>query len=105
MVGTGSRLVPVRDGCARIEGPLDFDSVSHLLAAGESLLTGSGPLQIDLGGVTTVNSAGLALLLEWMDVARSRGIHICYTNVPVSLQRIAAFSNVAALLPIAEVSE
>jgi phospholipid transport system transporter-binding protein len=52
--------------------------------------------------VTTANSAGLALLLEWMDLARSRGVDIVYTNVPESLQRIAAFSNVAALLPISE---
>lgn len=103
VVGNGSRLVAVGDDCARVVGPMDFDSVSHLLVAGEALLTRSGTLQIDLGGVTTANSAGLALLLEWMDLARSRGIHIFYTNVPASLQRIAAFSNLAALLPVAEV--
>ncbi len=102
-VGNGSRLVTIGEGCARVEGPLDFDSISHLLSAGEALLSRSGPLRIDLGGVTTANSAGLALLLEWMDLARSRGVDIVYTNVPESLQRIAAFSNLAALLPVAEV--
>lgn len=104
-VGNGTRLVPIGERSARIEGPLDFDSIGHLVSAGEALLRRPGSLQIDLGGVTTANSAGLALLLEWMDVARFRGIHIFYANVPGSLQRIAAFSNVAALLPIAEVGE
>jgi phospholipid transport system transporter-binding protein len=104
-LGGDARLIPAGDGLARLEGPLDFDSVSRLLAAGETLIRRPGPLQIDLGGVTSANSAGLALLLEWMDLARSRGIDIFYSNLPESLQRIAAFSNLTALLPISGVRE
>jgi phospholipid transport system transporter-binding protein len=100
--GGYARLIPSGDGFARLEGPLDFDSVSRLLTAGETLIRRPGPFQIDLGGVTTANSAGLALLLEWMDLARSRGIEIFYSNLPESLRRIAAFSNLTALLPMTE---
>lgn len=101
----GARLISSEGGLARLDGPLDFDSISHLLAAGEPLFRRPGPLRIDLGGVTSANSAGLALLLEWMDLARSRGIDICYANLPESLLRIAVFSNLMALLPIAEVRQ
>lgn len=103
--GGEARLIPSGNSFARLEGPLDFDSVSHLLAAGAALLRRPGPFQIDLSGVTSANSAGLALLLEWMDLARSRGIDIVYTNLPESLLRIAAFSNLTALLPVKEVRE
>ncbi|EXJ16373.1 hypothetical protein D779_0307 [Imhoffiella purpurea] len=58
-------------------------------------------LVIDLAEVDSANSAGLALLLEWLDVARARDIHLSYANVPDSLRRIAAFSNLQDVLPIA----
>ena len=58
-------------------------------------------LAIDLGGVTSANSAGLALLLEWLDLARSRRVDLHYLNLPESLVRIADFSNLQSLLPTA----
>ncbi len=97
-----ARLIATGESEARVEGPLDFDTVGPLLAAGEALLRRPGALQIDLSGVTAANSAGLALLLEWMDLARSRRITVSYLHLPESLLRIAAFSNLEALLPVAE---
>ena len=98
-----ARLVATGQRCARVEGPLDFDTVGPLLTAGEALLRRPGTLRIDLGGVTAANSAGLALLLEWMDVARSHQITVSYLHLPESLLRIAALSNLEALLPVEEV--
>ena len=56
-----------------LEGVLDFQSVASLLSEGESMLAGQGMLDLDLGDVRESNSAGLALLLEWLDLARRRG--------------------------------
>jgi phospholipid transport system transporter-binding protein len=98
-----TRLIATGEGCVRVEGPLDFDTVGPLVAAGEALLRRPGALRIDLGGVSAANSAGLALLLEWLDIARSRRITLSYLHLPESLLRIAAFSNLAALLPVEEV--
>ena len=94
-----ARLVTCAPGLARVEGVLDFASVTPLLAAGEALLRRPGALDIDLGGVTAANSAGLALLLEWLDLAGARRIDLRLLNLPESLLRIAAFSNLDALLP------
>jgi phospholipid transport system transporter-binding protein len=99
------RLVPDGEGGAGVEGVLDFASVSPLLPAGAALIQAKGRrggrVAIDLGGVTSANSAGLALLLEWMDLARSRQVTLEYRNLPESLARIAEFSNLQSLLPVA----
>ncbi|WP_295585460.1 lipid asymmetry maintenance protein MlaB [uncultured Lamprocystis sp.] len=97
----GARLIAAGEGRARVEGVMDFASVAALLVAGDALLKRGGDLVIDLGGVTSANSAGLALLLEWLDLARSRRITLSYLNLPDSLARIAELSNLQSLLPIA----
>jgi len=97
----GARLVAAGEGRARVDGPMDFDSVSPLLIAGEALLKRRGRLAIDLSGVTSANSAGLALLLEWLDLARARQVELSYLNLPDSLARIAELSNLQSLLPTA----
>ena len=100
----GARLIADGEGRARVEGALDFDSVSPLLTAGDALLKRNGQLAIDLGGVSSANSAGLALLLEWLDLARSRRVDLHYLNLPESLVRIADFSNLQSLLPTVAVA-
>lgn len=100
-----ARIVAPGEGRLQVTGVLDFDSVVALLAQGERLMPRSGQLQIDLSGVESANSAGLALLLEWLDLARARRIDLRYLNVPESLTRIAALSNLTALFPEAPATE
>lgn len=96
-----ARLVSAGEGRILIEGALDFTTVSALATETERLFQPRGQLRIDLSGVDRVNSAGLALLLEWMDIARARGVDLQILNLPESLARIAAFSNLGSLLPVA----
>ncbi len=95
-----ARLIDAGGGRVRLEGALDFTTVTDLLARGEPLLREAESLSIDLAGVETANSAGLALLLEWLDIARARRATLRYVNMPASLTRIAAFSNLRDLLPV-----
>ncbi|HEC16598.1 MAG TPA: STAS domain-containing protein [Sedimenticola sp.] len=85
-----------------ISGELGFATVQDLLRQGRGLLNGQGRLIIDLAGVTRTDSAGLALMLEWLGERRSCGQDICFRNVPESLLEIAQVSNLAGLLPLAE---
>ena len=96
---TTAQLAAIGEGRLRVDGDLDFESVGPLLAKGEALMPRDGQLQIDLSGVKSANSAGLALLLEWLDLARARGVSLRYLDMPESLTRIAAFSNLGTLLP------
>lgn len=97
----GARLITAGEGGLRVEGVLDFDTVSGLAAESKALFQRNGRLRIDLSGVSAANSAGLALLLEWVDLARSRRTDLRFLNLPESLLRIAAFSNLGSLLPVA----
>ena len=95
-----ARLADAGDGGVRVDGVLGFDTVTRLLAESDARFRPGRPLRIDLAGVTSANSAGIALLLEWMELARERRVDLAYTNLPESMQRIAAISNLTALLPV-----
>lgn len=82
----------------KLSGRLNFSSVA-------SLLTANGWLQgdqliVDLSDVEHSNSAGLALLLEWMKIAQQKGLQIKYHNVPEQLLVIARAYGVNQDLPI-----
>jgi phospholipid transport system transporter-binding protein len=95
-----ARIVAVADGRFRVEGVLDFSTVGHLFAEGRRLFSAGGPLDVDLGEVVQTNSAGLALLLEWLDLARRSNVSLRFRNLPESLARIAELTNLTTLLPI-----
>jgi phospholipid transport system transporter-binding protein len=97
-----ARLIPLAEGRYAIEGALDFTTVSRLAASGHPLFTRGATIDIDLARVTSANSAGLALLLDWLDVATGRGARLTYRNLPDSLTRIAAVSNLDAVLPLGD---
>lgn len=94
-----ARLSDAGKGGLRVDGVLGFDTVTPLLAESKASFEPGVSLRIDLAGVTSANSAGLALLLEWMDLARTRDVELVLLNLPESLRRIAAFSNLTRLLP------
>lgn len=100
--GGVARVLAPTEGRLRIEGALDFGSVRRVLAETRERFPVSGPLLIDLGGVSTANSAALALLLEWMELAAGRGTELCFCNLPDGIVRIAALSDLDTLLPLAE---
>lgn len=92
-------LVRVAPGVFRLEGDLDFASVVGLVALPTRLLAeATDDAVIDLGGVGRANSAGLALLLEWLGQARARGRTLRFTNPPSSLLRLAELSNLDHLI-------
>ena len=58
---------------ARVIGSLHFTTVSALLTAGVAAINAGRAAVIDLAGVTASDSAGLALLIEWLSVAKAAG--------------------------------
>lgn len=83
-----------------VVGDVNFSSVPVLLSQSKNLLKFCCDLTIDMGKVDHADSAGLALMLEWLDISRANGGSIHYKNVPESLLNIARVSNVSGLLPI-----
>jgi phospholipid transport system transporter-binding protein len=91
-------LDPVGTDRALVKGVLDFATVGALLADGSRAIRDARVAFIDLSGVTASDSAGLALLLEWLSVARAAKVALRYENVPVQLQQLARLSEVEELL-------
>ena len=83
---------------ARVIGSLHFTTVSALLTAGVAAINAGRAAVIDLAGVTTSDSAGLALLIEWLSVAKAAGRTLRFDNVPSQLQQLARLSEVEELL-------
>jgi len=89
----------VRSGPGRLEatGVLGFDTATDALKAGLRLI-GSEPCTIDLSKVTEGDSAGLAVLIEWLAAARATGCELRYERVPEQIMAIARISDVQDLL-------
>jgi phospholipid transport system transporter-binding protein len=83
---------------ARVVGALHFSTVSALLIAGVAAITDGRAAVIDLAGVTTSDSAGLALLIEWLSVAKAANQTLRFENIPSQLQQLARLSEVEELL-------
>lgn len=91
-----ARLERNGDGHIAVHGELDFDSVAALWEESRPLFEAQPPREIDLGGVERSNSAGVALLVEWLRLARQREQELCFVNVPaqmMSIIRVAALED------------
>lgn len=83
---------------ARVAGCLQFTTVRALLEAGAAPIASGRAAVIDLKGVTGSDSSGLALLIEWLSVAKAANQALRYENVPAQLRQLARLSEVEELL-------
>lgn len=81
-----------------LSGAITFDTVEDILRASEEPFEEHTQLEIDLSGVTDSDSAGLALLLEWVTWANHSVREISFTRVPEKIQAIAKTTEVEPLL-------
>jgi phospholipid transport system transporter-binding protein len=92
----------VGEGQFRVSGELTFDTVTLLFIRSRPLFqTSAGQLDLDLGDVSRVDSAGLALLIEWLRAARKLGKAILFRRVPAQIRTIARVSDLDGILPFA----
>jgi len=94
------RLTASGEGRFAAEGPLNFATARRASAQGcQTLLnTPARALEVDLSGVTLSDSAGLAVLLEWLATAKHAGRTLRYTHLPAGLQALSRISEVEGLL-------
>lgn len=91
-----------RDGATLyVQGELDFDSVADLWKAAESLFRAEPIHRIDLSGVHRSNSAGVALMVEWLRQARRRQWPLAFVNIPKQMRAIIEVAELETVLPLA----
>jgi phospholipid transport system transporter-binding protein len=94
----GPSLTSSGAGLITVKGPVTFVTAGTLLASGRTLFTGQAAVTVNLHEVTNVDSAGLALLLEWLRQARAERRTVTFQGIPDKLFAIARLSGVEALL-------
>ena len=82
---------------SRVVGSLEFATVAKLLPLGTTAIEGGQAAVIDLAGVTDSDSSGLALLIEWLSVAKATQRPLHYENMPKQLHQLAGLSEVEGL--------
>jgi phospholipid transport system transporter-binding protein len=89
------------DGVFRVRGALGFSTVAGLWAEGLPLFRRvSGACELDVSGVERVDSAGVALLVEWMRLARERGAVMRITGAPPAMKDLIQLADLQDLLPV-----
>jgi phospholipid transport system transporter-binding protein len=97
--GVHAAFVAISADCYRLEVPLTFATVARLRSPGLALIASAGgALTFDLEAVPAVDSAGLALLIDWLAMARARSCHLRYAKPAQTLLSLARLSEVEPLL-------
>ena len=93
-------LEPRGDGRFALQGALNLATVGALLKESRRLFQQQPPDWIDLAGVSHCDSAGVALLVEWLRQARIEGRELRFTNPPPQMREIIKVTDLDALLPL-----
>jgi len=85
-----------------VEGELDMNSVPQLWRSANGFFNtpATSSLVFDLQAVTRSDSSGLALLIEWMALARQNNQTIHFRNLPVQMWEIAKVSDLVDVIPL-----
>ncbi|MBC7944240.1 MAG: STAS domain-containing protein [Burkholderiales bacterium] len=82
-----------------VVGAITIDNVSDLIETGRAKLDPE-IREVDLRGLSEVDSSAIGLLLEWQRSAQARhGVHLRFRNLPENLRSLATLYDVLELIP------
>jgi phospholipid transport system transporter-binding protein len=88
-------------GRFKLEGELSFVSVQAAIKkTADFFAPPANKMVFDLAGITKADSAGLALLLEWLRLSSLGGVELHYVNLPRQLLAMAHVAGVDDILII-----
>ena len=82
-----------------LSGAVTLGNVAELLEEGRRHVE-EGVRSVDLGAVSELDSALLALLLAWLRQAKAHGAVLEFVRPPEALRTIARLYGVDALIPV-----
>jgi phospholipid transport system transporter-binding protein len=87
-------MTAVQSGIYSLQGELTFASIDKQAVQALTLKRHSADntIIVDLDEVTLLDSAGLALLIEWLKLAQRKKVHLRFKNIPGQLLAIARLS-------------
>lgn len=81
-----------------LQRDLTFATVNEILSESLPLFAGQTSISINLEQVVESDSAGLALLIEWVSWAKQNDCDIRFENIPQQLKTMAEISEVSGLI-------
>jgi phospholipid transport system transporter-binding protein len=93
-----ARLESLGEGRFRVSGVLDASTAAEILEESEARFAQAPKIDVDLCGVGESDSAGLALLIEWLRIAKQSGKEIHFANLPAQIEALARISEVEDLI-------
>lgn len=97
---TEPRIEETGHGNWILAGDLSFSSVPDLMKGMDIRSVDGDHISIDLAGVTRSDSAGLALLVEWLRESERLGKGITFLNMPAQMQSIARICGLGEILQV-----
>ena len=89
-----TKLTVIRQGTGDfvVNGDLTFATIGIKTLKSFDFSGISKQISIDLTDVASTDSAGLALMIEWIKYARHHRLHIVFKNIPEQLLNLAKLS-------------
>lgn len=91
-------LSDLGEGHFALNGEMTFETAERILVTSEEPFEQHTRIEVDLSGVTKADSAGLALLLEWITWANHTVREIRFLSMPERILAIARTTEVEQLL-------
>lgn len=88
----------IQTGHYLLSGDLTFATIDKNTVKTLTFETNGSSINLDLQKINKTDSAGLALILEWIKSARSYGVSIHLLNLPEQLLTIAKLSGLDVIL-------
>ncbi len=85
-----------------VSGALQLDTVASLHRSIDFSQLSARQVVVDLSDITLVDSAGLALCLEWISQAHANSVEINFENIPEQLQRLVKMNRLDDLFTVPE---
>jgi phospholipid transport system transporter-binding protein len=89
---TQLKIIAQGDGHFIIDGDLTFAAIDQQTIKSVAFLTTAKKISIDLRRVVCTDSAGLALMIEWIKYTRQHRTQIVFKNTPDQLLNLAKLS-------------
>jgi phospholipid transport system transporter-binding protein len=84
-----------------LHGDVNVNTITAIIAPGCEMIN-SAPtgetLHLDLSGVTQADSASVALLIDWLRLAKKQGKTLHFANLPEKMKDIIKVSNLEGIL-------
>ncbi|HEY3645191.1 MAG TPA: STAS domain-containing protein [Gammaproteobacteria bacterium] len=88
-------------GRFKLSGHLGFESATRALSESHKLFADHKKIQLDMSGVDSADSAGLALLVEWTGWAKREKRKLTLSHTHRQVIALAKISEVDKILPLA----